>query len=42
MSGMERMQRMLRIYQAGAGFFAGPGEAWDRPEFRRDFSEMNR
>ena len=42
MSGMEWMQRMLRIYQAGAGFFAGPGEAWDRPEFRRDFSEMNR
>ena len=23
MSGMERLQRMLGIYQAGAGFFAG-------------------
>ena len=42
MSGMERLQRMLGIYQAGAGFFAGPGEAWDQPGFRRYFPEMNR
>ena len=39
MSGMERM---LGIYQAGAGFFAGPGEAWDQPGFRRYFPEMDR
>ena len=42
MSGMERLQRMLEIYQAGAGFFAGPGEAWDQPGFRRYFPEMDR
>ena len=33
MSGMERLQRMLEIYQAGAG---------DQPGFRRYFPEMDR
>lgn len=42
MSGMERLQRMLGIYQVGAGSLPGPGEAWDQPGFRRYFPEMDR
>ncbi len=42
MNPSELQQRLLRIYQAGAGLFAGPSEAFDQPEFRADFSGMSR